>query len=394
VPIVSRSEDDRSAAGSEGPSSRTATDGGQSLDADVFTRRSDVEPPSRTERLRQRFDRSLRAPLAVAWNDVRTRVGGFIIGFFLLLWLIAELSLMPAWQSLVAPLVSLTVPIPGLGNVHPFNFLVVSYPYSYEGPLLAQPFTTQFPLGTDNLGRPLGEQVVHATPFMWKMVLAGSLFSVVVGTVVGALAGYSGGMLDRVLMTITDAVLTIPALALVIVLASLFPFESPYVVGLILGIDNWPGLARTVRSQVLSIREESFTEASRVMGLSKLHILRRDVIANIMPYVSVNVATSSKRIIFESVGLYFLGILATSTFNWGVMLNDAYESGLFTDLAAVHWLYVPMIVIILFSLGFLLFAQGLDRVFNVRLRARHAETTIDDDDPSEETTDTDPTVPV
>jgi peptide/nickel transport system permease protein len=369
-------------------------DGGQSLDADVFTRRSDVEPPSRTERLRQRFDRSLRAPLAVAWNDVRTRVGGFIIGFFLLLWLIAELSLMPAWQSLVAPLVSLAVPIPGLGNVHPFNFLVVSYPYSYEGPLLAQPFTTQFPLGTDNLGRPLGEQVVHATPFMWKMVLAGSLFSVVVGTVVGALAGYSGGMLDRVLMTITDAVLTIPALALVIVLASLFPFESPYVVGLILGIDNWPGLARTVRSQVLSIREESFTEASRVMGLSKLHILRRDVIANIMPYVSVNVATSSKRIIFESVGLYFLGILATSTFNWGVMLNDAYESGLFTDLAAVHWLYVPMIVIILFSLGFLLFAQGLDRVFNVRLRARHAETTIDDDDPSEETTDTDPTVPV
>ena len=131
---MSRSEDDRSAAGSEGSSSRTATDGGQSLDADVFTRRSDVEPPSRTERLRQRFDRSLRAPLAVAWNDVRTRVGGFIIGFFLLLWLIAELSLMPAWQSLVAPLVSLTVPIPGLGNVHPFNFLVVSYPYSYEGP--------------------------------------------------------------------------------------------------------------------------------------------------------------------------------------------------------------------------------------------------------------------
>ena len=388
MPIVSRSKDDRSTAGSEGPSSRTATDGGQSLDADVFTRRSEIDPPSRTERLHQRFDRSLRAPLAVAWNDVRTRVGGFIIGFFLLMWLIAELSLMPAWQSLVAPLTSLAVPMPGLGSVHPFNFLVVSYPYSYEGPLLARPFTTQFPLGTDNLGRPLGEQIVHAAPFMWKMVLAGSLFSVVVGTVVGALAGYSGGVLDRVLMTITDAVLTIPALALVIVLASLFPFESPYVVGLILGIDNWPGLARTVRSQVLSIREESFTEASRVMGLSKLHILRRDVIANIMPYVSVNVATSSKRIIFESVGLYFLGILATSSFNWGVMLNDAYESGLFTDLAAIHWLYVPMIVIILFSLGFLLFAQGLDRVFNVRLRARHAETTIDDEDPSEGSTDT------
>ena len=172
-------------------------------------------------------------------------------------------------------------------------------------------------------------------------------------------------------MTVTDVVLTIPGIALVIVLASIYQPESPLVVGLILGIDNWPKLARTVRSQVLSIREEAFTEASRIMGLSELHILRKDVVSNLMPYISVNFATSARKIIFESVGLYFLGILPRSNLNWGLMMNDAYNQANLTNPDQIHWLLVPMALIILISLGFILLAQGLDRVFNVRLRARH-----------------------
>jgi len=169
-------------------------------------------------------------------------------------------------------------------------------------------------------------------------------------------------------------VLTIPGLALVIVLASFWVPSSPYAVGIILGIDNWPGLSRTVRSQVLSIREESYTEASRAMGLHKLTILRKDVVTNLMPYILINLASSARRIIFESVALYYLGILPFTSENWGVMLNQAYQNMDLYDPSQYHWILVPMITIVLISLGFILFAQGLDRVFNVRLRARHEKT--------------------
>jgi peptide/nickel transport system permease protein len=121
----------------------------------------------------------------------------------------------------------------------------------------------------------------------------------------------------------------------------------------------------------LSIREEAYTEASRIMGISKASILRHNVISNLMPYISVNLAQSSRKIIFESVALYYLGILPFSTNNWGVMLNKAYQSGDMTQLGQIHWLLIPMTLIASVSLGLILLAQGMDRLFNVRLRAQH-----------------------
>jgi peptide/nickel transport system permease protein len=113
------------------------------------------------------------------------------------------------------------------------------------------------------------------------------------------------------------------------------------------------------------------------MGLSQFTILRRDVISNLMPYISINFANGARRIIFESVALYFLGILPFTTLNWGVMMNEAYHNADLTNLDQIHWLLVPMITISVVSLGFILLAQGLDRIFNVRLRARHESTTAD-----------------
>jgi len=228
-------------------------------------------------------------------------------------------------------------------------------------------------------------QLVHATPAMLKMVAAGALLSVLVGTLIGLLSGYQGGTIDYVLMLITDTVLVIPALVLIIVISAVWAPRDPVLVGILLGIDNWPNLSRNIRSQVLSIREEDYTEASRAMGLSRSTILRKDMFSNMAPYILINLANGSRRIIFESVGLYFLGILPFTTLNWGVMMNQAYQAANVTDLGKVHWLYLPMLMIIFISLGFLLFAQGTDRLFNVRLRAKHAKTGEDDGEESETT---------
>jgi len=301
---------------------------------------------SMQDKLIRALDRRLYAPMRVAIEDPRMVAGIGILSVFVLMSTVG-ISLIDA-------------------------------PSLLEGDPLVPPFSTlEFPLGTDGSGRDMLAQIVHASPAMLKMILAGSIFSVVVGVFVGTVAGYKSGLLDQALMFITDTVLTIPALALIIVLASVWVPKSPYMVGLILGIDNWPRLSRQIRSQVLSIREENYTEASRAMGLRERTILRKDVISGLMPYILINFATSSRRIIFESVGLYYLGILPFTTENWGVMLNQAYAEMNVYDTAEWHWVILPMLVIVLVSMGFILFAQGLDRVFNVRLRARHEKTTED-----------------
>ena len=327
------------------------SDGGHAGEPEIqiFTQTADVPAPTRNERIVRFLDKHVYAPLAVIKNDIRGLIGLSILVFFV-----------------------------GMGTV---GVLLIERAVVMEAPIYAAPFQSlEYPLGADNMGRPMHKMIIHATPAMLEMTLAGAIFSAVTGTIIGVVSGYKGGMLDQSLMAFTDTVLTIPGLVFVIVLASFYPPTSPWVVGLILAIDSWPGLARMVRSQVLSIREESFTEASRIMGLSQLHILWKDVISNLMPYISINFAEAARLIIFSSVALYFLGILPFTTANWGVMMNEAYQAGDITDPGVVHWLYIPMFAIIFFSLGFILFAQALDRVFNVRLRARHAKTAVDTDD--------------
>lgn len=339
----------------EGESARAET---ATIEDNIFTRTSDVPTLSTRERAVRTFDRRIRAPMAVIVHDWRALVGCAIVSTFFLTGVIAWISASNWWlfESIV----------------------LIETPTVMEGDQYVAPLRDPaFPLGTGNMGKSLFEQLVHGTPAMVQMILAGALLSVTVGTLVGTISGYRGGLVDKTLMSLSDVVLTIPGIALVIVLAAIFEPRNPIVVGLILGIDNWPRLARTVRSEVLSVREEAFTEASRIMGLSQFTILRRDVIANLMPYISINFANGARRIIFESVALYYLGILPFTTLNWGVMMNEAYNQSYLTNVDQIHWLLVPMITISLVALGFILLAQGLDRVFNVRLRARHESTTAD-----------------
>jgi peptide/nickel transport system permease protein len=191
-------------------------------------------------------------------------------------------------------------------------------------------------------------------------------------------------------MTVTDIALTIPGLVLVIVLAVILDPKGPFLIGIVLSINAWAGLARAIRSEVLSLRHESYVEASRVLGLSTSKILRQDVIPNLMPYITMNFVQAARTVIFGSVGLFFLGILTSSAPNWGKMMNLAYSTaGALYTLDTAHWLIMPMLTIILFSLGLTLFAQGADRLFNPRIQARHSDSTPDEsseDDAGEATT--------
>jgi peptide/nickel transport system permease protein len=212
------------------------------------------------------------------------------------------------------------------------------------------------------------------------MITAGAIFSTTLATVVGVSAGYIGGNLDQGLMTVSDIAMTIPGLPLLIVLAAALEPAHPVTVGVLLSVTAWAGLARAIRSQVLTLRGVEYVEASRTMGLSRLDIMSRDVTPNLMPYVLVNMVGHARGIIYASVGLYFLGVLPVTGANWGLTLNRAYTTGgAMHSWAAAHWLIVPMIAIILLSFALLLLSQALDRVFNPRVRAKHMKTNQGDD---------------
>ena len=256
---------------------------------------------------------------------------------------------------------------------------LVDEPRASDGELLMQPFeSNEFILGTDQVGKGIFASLIHSTPVILKMMLAGAVFSTLMATVWGITAGYKGGMWDRVMMTVSDVVMTIPGLPLVVVLAEFMNPENPYVVGLLLAVPDWAGLSRSLRSQVLTLRQEAYVEASRIMGINNRKIMQKDILPNVVPYIMVHFVTGARGIIFQAIGLYFLGILPFSSVNWGVMMNLAYKDGALFDPAKYHWFVAPTVTVLILSLGLILFGQGMDRIFNPRIRARHAKHSPDD----------------
>ncbi len=286
------------------------------------------------------------APAKILWNDWRARVGFFItLGFIFVgtvgVWLVEE---------------------PYAGQADTAEGIIGAFE------------SWAHPLGTDALGRDVFGQLVHATPAMLEMMFAGALFSVAMSVTWGVSSGYKGGSLDRFMMSVADVVMTIPGLPLVVVLAAIIEPTSPWMIGVVIVINGWAGRARGLRSEVLKLRHESYVEASRVLGISSPAIMAKDILPNIMPLIVVNFVVASRNVIMASVGLYFLGLLPYTGFNWGVMLNNAYgQGGVYTP-EYFHWFYAPMVVIVILSLGLLLLGQGLDRIFNPRIRARHSVT--------------------
>jgi peptide/nickel transport system permease protein len=334
------------------------TDGGQSVsssDEISFDLTSaETEPLSKRERYEQIFKNWVYAPLAIIWNDWRAKIGGLILLIYV-----------------------------AMGTV---GVMLVEKPTG-DGARLLQPFENwAFPLGTDFSGRDLFGQIIHATPAMLEMILAGAVFTTLVATLIGTFTGYKGGYVDRVLIAITDILMTLPGLPLVIVLAVILEPSSPWAIGILLSVNAWAGLARTIRSQVLTIREENYVEASRLMGTPTSAIIAKNILPGIMPYIAINFVNSGRRIIFSSVALYFLGILPFTSLNWGVMLNAAYYGGAVFTPSMFHWLLVPTITIVALSLAMTLFAQGMDRLFNPRVIARHTTPSdeVDTADESEE----------
>ncbi|WP_158203195.1 ABC transporter permease [Halomarina oriensis] len=318
----------------------TETDSQSSSEEIDWRSESSSAEMTRRDRAEEFYRRWVYEPVVIAWSDVRTRLGILILGGYLLM---AAVDVFGLWRN----------------------------PSTNQAPQLLPPFENwSFPLGTTNSGVDLLALIIDSTPFILLMVLAGGVWATSLAVVVGTVSGYKGGRVDTAITSVSDFFMAIPGLPLVIVLAIALSPENPILLGVVLTINYWAGLGRSIRSQVLSIREASYVEASRTMGTSTPRIIVKDVLPNIMPYVMVNFVLAARYTIFASVGLYFIGVLPYTGQNWGVTLNNAYyQGGLFTT-EALHWLLVPMIAIVGLAFGLILLSQGMDRIFNPRVRTR------------------------
>lgn len=251
----------------------------------------------------------------------------------------------------------------------PYPKTYVCEPYA-PPTLFKWPPSLEHPLGCDYFGADIWAEIVWGAPIVLQIAFIAGFITTFIGITIGMVAGFKGGKVDAVLMAITDIVMTIPGLPLLIVLATVIKASSPWVVGLLLSVTAWAGLARSIRSQVLSLKEREFIEAAKALGLSTWHIVFREIMPNLMSFIAINFIFATTGAIYGSVGLYFLGILPLTTLNWGVMLNYAYTQGSYMSLSTIHYILAPIIAITGLQASLILFSYAVDEIFNPRLRTQ------------------------
>ena len=235
-------------------------------------------------------------------------------------------------------------------------------------------------LGTDSLGRDVWSQFVWGARVSLLIGVLSGVGAVGLGTLLGIAAGYLGGFWDEALGRITDFVLVLPFLPLLIIVTFILS-QSPYLVKtvytwiiLIFTILSWPTIAKIVRSQVLTVKERSYVEASRAVGGGTGHVLRKHILPNVTGLVYSQVALNVSGFILLEAALDFLtvALYSPNVISWGLILTYSLADATSNSAASYVWWWFlpPGIAIAALSLAFVLVGFALDQVFNPRLRAR------------------------
>jgi peptide/nickel transport system permease protein len=231
-----------------------------------------------------------------------------------------------------------------------------------------EPPSSRFWLGTDELGRSVLDLVIQGSQISLLVGFLATAISILIGAHVGIASGYFGGWIGALLMRITDWFLVIPFLPLAIVLAAILG-RSLFVIALVIGLVTWPGTARVVRAQVLTLKERPYVERARALGASNRQIIARHILPNVFPLIFANTILVVAVAILTETTLSFLGLGDPFSVSWGSILESAFAEGAIS-LGAWWYLVPPGLCIVLVVLGFTMCGYAFDEILDPRLRGR------------------------
>ena len=221
---------------------------------------------------------------------------------------------------------------------------------------------TMFLLGTDRLGRDVLSRIIYGARISLTIGLLGVGVSLVLGIVIGGMAGYYGGLFDVISQRLIEVIQSIPSIPLWLALAAILPITwSPifvyFGITVILGLLDWTGLARTVRSKLLALREEDYVSAAQVMGASSFRIVSRHLIPGFASHLIATATIAIPTMILGETTLSFLGLgLRAPITSWGVLLTEAQN---INAVALYPWLLWPVLPVILVVLAYNFLGDGL-----------------------------------
>jgi peptide/nickel transport system permease protein len=251
----------------------------------------------------------------------------------------------------------------------------VAYSYRASGeymaplpPTWAEPLPSgnTYWLGLDTLGHDVFAMLVHGTRTALLVGFLAAFFSILIGVIVGLVSGYFGGKTDSVLMRFTDVILVLPFLPLVIVLAAVLG-PSVWNIIIVIAILGWGGVARVIRSEVLSLKERPFIDSAKVTGASSVRIMFKHIAPNVLPLAFLYMTFAVSGAILTEAALSFIGLGDFTQPSWGIMLFYVQQ----TDAVQYWWLlWPPGLCITFLSLGFYLIGRAFEQIVNPRLRRR------------------------
>ncbi len=240
--------------------------------------------------------------------------------------------------------------------------------YSFDEVRQPAPPSRNHLLGTDPLGRDILSQLMFSARAEFLLGLLAAVVTVTIGTTVGAVAAYFGGVVDMLLMRLADIMIMLPGISVLIVLSALIGVEH-FELALIIGIlSGFGGTGVVLKSQALSVVVKPYIDAARIAGGGPFHIIFVHIVPNLLPLSFLYMMFTVTGAIFSEAVLSFLGLLDVRM-SWGLMIHTTESAGYLLQVTEYWWLIFPAsLSITLLCSSFYLVGRSLDEVVNPRLR--------------------------
>lgn len=225
----------------------------------------------------------------------------------------------------------------------------------------------EHPLGTDLYGRDLFALVILGLKYTLIIGFLSGMIATLIAVSIALFSGYMGGKWDTVLRSITDGFLVIPTWPILATLSAYIVKVDIVTMSVILGVFSWPFAARTIRAQILSLKERMFIDFAKVSGLSDIEIIFKEIMPNVLPYIIVGFANAVMGAIFAETGLRVIGLGPSNIPTLGMILNWVLGGG-YILLERYFEVIVPVLLLILIFVSFNVINIGLDETFNPRLK--------------------------